>query len=166
MTSHIFPGWTCSSLVLLVPIPLVTDFFWYKPVIILQGLTYVTVFLLSLFGSGVHFAQHCHGSRCGLFLLHLHVQPSYYQIVTSYVKGAIVLGYTVGAILAQQLVSLGGVLLIFFSFPIAIMSVSLTCITSLFLPISHTSLFLKEYFERQRNSGEDAQHYESQAFFT
>ncbi|TKS75192.1 Thiamine transporter 2 [Collichthys lucidus] len=57
VTRQVYPVWTYSNLVLLVPVLLVTDFLRYKPVIILQGITYVTTMLLILFGSGVHLAQ-------------------------------------------------------------------------------------------------------------
>uniref|UniRef100_A0A8C4H323 Uncharacterized protein n=1 Tax=Dicentrarchus labrax TaxID=13489 RepID=A0A8C4H323_DICLA len=41
VTRQVYPVWTYSSLVLLIPVLLVTDFLRYKPVIILQGLTYI-----------------------------------------------------------------------------------------------------------------------------
>ncbi|KAM7409292.1 hypothetical protein PAMA_000982 [Pampus argenteus] len=57
VTRQVYPVWTYSSVVLLVPVLLLTDYLRYKPVIILQRLTYVTTFLLVLVGSGVHSAQ-------------------------------------------------------------------------------------------------------------
>uniref|UniRef100_A0AAQ5Y710 Solute carrier family 19 member 1 n=1 Tax=Amphiprion ocellaris TaxID=80972 RepID=A0AAQ5Y710_AMPOC len=42
VTSQVIPVWTYSRAVLLVPVLLITDFLRYKPVIVLQSLTYVT----------------------------------------------------------------------------------------------------------------------------
>lgn len=173
MTRQVYPVWTYSSLVLLVPILLVTDFLRYKPVIILQGLTYVTAFLLILFGSGVHLAQlafFCYSIAMAADVAYFSyiysvVQPSYYQIATTYVKGAILLGYAVGAVLAQLLVSLGGVSLFYLAF-LTLISVSVALITSLFLPMPQASLFLKgTYSAQQGNSGEDTQDSDKQDFW-
>lgn len=87
--------WSYSSLALLIPVLLVTDFLRYKPVIILQGLTYVTAFLLLLVGSGVHLVQlalFCYSIGMAADVAYFSyiysvVLPSYYQRVTSYVRG-------------------------------------------------------------------------------
>lgn len=164
--------WTYSSMVLLIPVLLVTDFLRYKPVIILQGITYVTTFLLLLVGSGVHLAQlalFCYSIAMAADVAYYSyiysvVLPSYYQRVTSYVRGAILLGYAVGALLAQLLVSLGGVSLYCLAL-LTLISVSVALITSFFLPMPKTSLFLKgTYSAQQGNSGEDTHDSESQDF--
>lgn len=150
VTRQVYPVWTYSNLVLLVPVLLVTDFLRYKPVIILQGITYVTTMLLILFGSGVHLAQlafFCYSVAMAADVayfsyIYTMVQPRYYQRVTSYVKGAILLGYAVGAMLAQLLVSLGGVSLGCLAF-ITLISVSVALLTSFLLPMPKTSLFYK-----------------------
>lgn len=173
VTRQVYPVWTYSSLVLLVPVLLVTDFLRYKPVIILQGLSYVTAFLLVLVGSGVHSAQLAFFSYsiamaadvAYFSYIYSVVQPSYYQRVTSYVKGAVLLGYAVGALLAQTLVSLGGVSLYCLAF-VTLISVSIAFITSFFLPMPKTSLFLKgTYSAQQGSSGEDTHNSERQDFF-
>uniref|UniRef100_A0A8P4GI06 Thiamine transporter 2 n=1 Tax=Dicentrarchus labrax TaxID=13489 RepID=A0A8P4GI06_DICLA len=173
VTRQVYPVWTYSSLVLLIPVLLVTDFLRYKPVIILQGLTYVTAFLLVLFGSGVHSAQlafFCYSIATAADVAYFSyiysiVPPSYYQRVTSYVRGAILLGYAVGALLAQLLLSLGRVSLYCLGF-ITLISVSVALITSFFLPMPKTSLFLKgTYSAQQENSDEDTHSSESQDFF-
>lgn len=173
MTRQVYPVWTYSSLILLVPVLLVTDFLRYKPVIILQGLCYVTAFLLVLVGSGVHSAQWAFFSYsiataadvAYFSYIYSVVQTSYYQKVTSYVKGAILLGYAVGALLGQLLVSVGGVSLFCLAF-ITLISVSVALMTSFFLPRPQTSLFLRGTDSvQQRSSGEDSQDSESQYFF-
>lgn len=168
-----YPVWTYSSLVLLVPVLLVTDFLRYKPVIILQGFTYVTAFLLVLVGSGVRSAQLAFfiysismAADVAYFsYIYTVVQPSYYQRATCYVKGAVLLGYAVGALLAQVLVSLGGVSLYCLAL-VTLVSVSIALITSFFLPMPKTSLFLKgTYSAQQENSGEDTHDSESRDVF-
>ncbi|XP_078116026.1 thiamine transporter 1-like [Sander vitreus] len=173
VTRQVYPVWTYSSLVLLVPVLLVTDFLRYKPVIILQGLCYVTAFLLVLVGSGVHSAQWAFFSYsiataadvAYFSYIYSVVQTTYYQKVTSYVKGAILLGYAVGALLGQMLVSVGGVSLFCLAF-ITLISVSVALMTSFFLPRPQTSLFLRGTdCAQQRSSDEDSQDSESQYFF-
>ncbi|XP_050933220.1 thiamine transporter 1 [Lates calcarifer] len=165
VTRQVYPVWTYSSLILLIPVLLVTDFLRYKPVIILQGLTYVTAFLLVLVGSGVRSTQLAFfiysiatAADVAYFsYIYMVVHASYYQRVTSYVTGAILLGYAVGALLAQLLVSLGGVSLYCLAF-VTLISVSMALITSIFLPMPKTSLFLNG------NSSEDAHDSDSQDF--
>ncbi|KAI3368475.1 hypothetical protein L3Q82_025486, partial [Scortum barcoo] len=165
VTRQVYPVWTYSTLLLLVPVLLVTDVLRYKPVIILQGLTYVTTFLLLLVGSGVHLMQlalFCYsiamaGDVAYFSYIYSVVLPSYYQRVTSYVRAAILLGYTVGALLAQLLVSVGGVSLHCLAL-VTLISVSVALVTTFFLPMPKTSLFLKgTYSAQQGNSGEDSQ---------
>uniref|UniRef100_A0A3B4ZBS8 Thiamine transporter 1-like n=1 Tax=Stegastes partitus TaxID=144197 RepID=A0A3B4ZBS8_9TELE len=152
-TEQVIPVWTYSSLVLLVPVLLVTDFLRYKPVIVLQGLTYVTAFLLILVGSGVRSAQLAFFSYsiamaadvAYFSYIYSVVPPSYYQRVTGYVRAAILLGYAAGASLAQLLVSLDGVSLYWLAF-VTLISVSIALMTSFFLPMPKTGLFSNEEY--------------------
>lgn len=139
---QVFPVWTYSSLLLLIPVLLVTDVLRYKPVIVLQGLSYVAAFLLLLIGPGVRSAQ------LALFIysvataadvayfsyIYMVVQAVHYQRVTSYVRAAILLGYAVGALLAQLLVSLDAASLYTLAL-VTLVSVSMALMTSLFLPM-------------------------------
>ncbi|XP_008293919.1 thiamine transporter 1-like [Stegastes partitus] len=164
VTRQVIPVWTYSSLVLLVPVLLVTDFLRYKPVIVLQGLTYVTAFLLILVGSGVRSAQLAFFSYsiamaadvAYFSYIYSVVPPSYYQRVTGYVRAAILLGYAAGASLAQLLVSLDGVSLYWLAF-VTLISVSIALMTSFFLPMPKTGLFSnEEYSADQTKSCVDA----------
>ncbi|KAM7387728.1 hypothetical protein PAMP_023948 [Pampus punctatissimus] len=165
VTRQVYPVWTYSSMVLLVPVLLLTDYLRYKPVIILQGLTHVTTFLLVLVGSGVHSAQLAFFSYsiamaadvAYLSYIYSVVQPSYYQRVTSYVRAAILVGYAVGALLSQLLVSLGRVSLYCLGV-VTLISVSVALITSCFLPMPETSLFHNGIYSAQQvNSSEDSE---------
>ncbi|XP_035032889.1 thiamine transporter 1 [Hippoglossus stenolepis] len=149
VTRQVYPVWTYSSLVLLIPVLLVTDVLRYKPVIILQGLTYVTSFLLVLVGSGVRSAQLAlfsysvasAGDVAYFSYIYVVVPASRYQQVTSYVRGAVLLGYAVGGLLGQLLVSLGGVSLYCLAI-VTLVSVSIGLITTFFLPMPKTSIYL------------------------
>ncbi|XP_028259654.1 thiamine transporter 1-like [Parambassis ranga] len=149
---QVYPVWTYSTLVLLVPVLLVTDFLRYKPIIIIQGLTYVCAFLLVLVSSRVHWVQLAFFSYsiamaadvAYFSYIYSVVHPRYYQRVTSYVRAAVLLGYTVGASLAQLLVSLAGVSLYCLAF-LTLISVSIALITSLFLPMPKSSLLNDSY---------------------
>ncbi|KAK5906839.1 hypothetical protein CesoFtcFv8_004748 [Champsocephalus esox] len=167
---QVYPVWTYSTLVFLIPVLLVTDFLRYKPVIILQGLSHITAFVLLLVGSGVRSAQLAFFSYsiamaadvAYFSYIYSVVQPSHYQRVTSYVKAAILLGYSVGALLGQLLLSLGGVSLYCLAI-VTLISVTISLITSLFLPMPKTSLFLKGSLSAQQgSSGEDNQESGSQ----
>ncbi|KAM8873745.1 thiamine transporter 1-like [Spinachia spinachia] len=156
---QVYPVWTYSSLLLLIPVLLVTDFLRYKPVIILQGLSLVTFLLLILFGSGVRSAQLAllsfsiamTADVAYLSYIYRVVQPCLYQRVTSYVRGAALLGYATGALLGQLLVSVGGVSLYWLAVA-TLLSVSAALITSFFLPMPETSLFLKGTYSAQQGS--------------
>lgn len=170
MNRQVYPVWTYSTLVFLIPVLLVTDFLRYKPVIILQGLSHITAFVLLLVGSGVRSAQLAFFSYsiamaadvAYFSYIYSVVQPSHYQRVTSYVKAAILLGYSVGALLGQLLLSLGGVSLYCLAI-VTLISVTISLITSLFLPMPKTSLFLKGSLSAQQgSSGEDNQESGSQ----
>ncbi|XP_062251605.1 thiamine transporter 1-like [Platichthys flesus] len=149
VSRQVYPVWTYSSLVLLIPVLLVTDVLRYKPVIILQGLTYVAAFLLVLVGSGVRSAQLAlfsysvasAGDVAYFSYIYVVVPTSRYQQVTSYVRGASLLGYAVGGFLGQLMVSLGGVSLYCLAL-VTLVSVSIGLITTFFLPMPKTSIFL------------------------
>ncbi|KFP16673.1 Thiamine transporter 2, partial [Egretta garzetta] len=53
VTNQIFPVWTYSYLVLLFPVFLITDYVRYKPILLLQGVSFIITWLLLLFAHGV-----------------------------------------------------------------------------------------------------------------
>lgn len=54
---QVYPLWTYSYLVLLLPVLLFTDIFLYKPVLILESLSYISVWLLLIFGRSIFSQQ-------------------------------------------------------------------------------------------------------------
>uniref|UniRef100_A0A3P8ZFP1 Solute carrier family 19 member 3a n=1 Tax=Esox lucius TaxID=8010 RepID=A0A3P8ZFP1_ESOLU len=150
-TQQVIPTWAYSNLFLLIPVFLVTDVLRYKPLIVLQALTFILAFILLLFSSGVVLTQ------CALFAysmgtaadtayysyIYSVVHPQYYQRVTSYARGAVLLGYACGSLLGQLLVSLGGISLYWLNV-ITLNSVCLALLAALLLPMPEKSLFLRE----------------------
>uniref|UniRef100_A0A672YVS1 Solute carrier family 19 member 3a n=1 Tax=Sphaeramia orbicularis TaxID=375764 RepID=A0A672YVS1_9TELE len=170
---QVYPVWTYSTLVLLIPVLLVTDLLRYKPVIVLQGLSYVTAFLLVTVGSGVRSAQLAFfiysiamAADVAYFsYIYGIVQPCRYQRVTSYVRGSILVGFAAGALLAQLLVSLTDVSLYCLAV-VTLISVSVALMTSFILPMPEASLFIKEtHSARQGTTGEDTNNPENHNSF-
>ncbi|KAJ7986448.1 hypothetical protein DPEC_G00339990 [Dallia pectoralis] len=151
VTKQVIPVWAYSNLFLLIPIFLVTDVLRYKPLIVLQAFTYILAFVLLLFSSGVVLTQ------CAMFTysmgtaadtayysyIYSMVHPRYYQRVTSYARGAVLLGYACGGLLAQLLVSLGGMSLYWLNV-ITLGSVCVALLAAALLPMPKRSLFLRE----------------------
>ncbi|KFO28077.1 Folate transporter 1 [Fukomys damarensis] len=117
VTNEITPVLSYSYLVVLVPIFLLTDYLRYKPVLLLQGLSYVCVWLLLLFGSSVPYMQLMEAfysvtmaARIAYssYIFSL-VRPSRYQRMASYSRAAVLLGVFTSSVLGQLLVTVGRV---------------------------------------------------------
>uniref|UniRef100_H0W8P1 Solute carrier family 19 member 1 n=1 Tax=Cavia porcellus TaxID=10141 RepID=H0W8P1_CAVPO len=117
VTNEIMPVLTYSYLVVLVPIFLITDYLRYKPVLLLQGLSYVCVWLLLLFGRSVLHMQLMEAfysvtmaSRIAYssYIFSL-VCPARYQRMASYSRAAVLLGVFTSSVLGQLLVTVGRV---------------------------------------------------------
>ncbi|XP_069474084.1 thiamine transporter 2-like isoform X2 [Ambystoma mexicanum] len=148
VTNQIFPVWTYSYLALLIPVFLLTDYFRYKPVIILQGLSFITGWLLLLFANGVPAMQgleFVYGLATATEIayyayIYSVVSTDHYQRVTSYCRSISLVGYTAGSVIGQLLVSLAGVSYYYLNV-ISLVSVSVAFITSLFLPMPKRTMF-------------------------
>lgn len=57
LNGKVYPLWTYSYLVALVPALLLTDVFLYKPVLIFESICYITVWLTLIFGQSVFSQQ-------------------------------------------------------------------------------------------------------------
>ncbi|MBN3302269.1 S19A3 protein, partial [Amia calva] len=148
VSRQVYPVWTYSNFVILIPCFLLTDYLRYKPVIILQGLGYIATWLLLLFVPGVlamQFMQATYGivtaSEVGYYsYIYSVISLKYYQRVTSYCRSITLVGYTCGSVLGQLLVSLGKVHYFYLNV-ISLTSVSIAFLTSLWLPMPQHSLF-------------------------
>lgn len=117
VTNEITPVLSYSYLAVLVPIFLLTDYLRYKPVLLLQGLSYVCVWLLLLFGSSVVHMQLMEAfysitmaARIAYssYIFSL-VRPARYQRMASYSRAAVLLGVFTSSVLGQLLVTVGHV---------------------------------------------------------
>ncbi|XP_037377817.1 thiamine transporter 2 [Talpa occidentalis] len=148
ITNEIFPVWTYSYLVLLLPVLVLTDYVRYKPVILLQGVSFVATWLMLLFARGVAAMQAMEffygvatAAEVAYYAyIYSVVSPEHYQRVSGYCRGVTLAAYTAASVLAQLLVSLGR-LPYFYLNVMSLTSVSLACLCALFLPMPGKSLF-------------------------
>ncbi|XP_006861994.1 PREDICTED: thiamine transporter 2 [Chrysochloris asiatica] len=148
ITNEILPVWTYSYLVLLLPVFVLTDFVRYKPVIILQGISYMVTWLLLLFGQGVMAMQAVEffygmvtATEVAYYAyIYSVVSPEHYQKVSSYCRSITLVAYTVGSVLAQLLVSLANVSYFYLNV-ISMVCVSMAFLFSLILPMPKKSMF-------------------------
>lgn len=148
VTNTVFPVWTYSYLVILFPVFLLTDYLRYKPVIILQGLSYIVSWVLLLFARGVpamqglEFAYGMVTATEVAYFSYIYsvVDTEHYQKVTSYCRSITLVGFTIASVLGQLLVSLAGVSYFYLNV-ISLVSVSIAFVCSLVLPMPRKSMF-------------------------
>ncbi|XP_038197101.1 reduced folate transporter [Arvicola amphibius] len=145
VTNEIIPVLPYSHMTVLVPIFLLTDYLRYKPILVLQCLSFVCVWLLLLLGNSVLHMQLMEvfysitmAARIAYssYIFSL-VQPSRYQRMASYSRTAVLLGVFTSSVLGQVLLSLGYQSLNYISLGFIIFSLGL----SLFLKRPKHSLF-------------------------
>ncbi|XP_039383355.1 thiamine transporter 1 isoform X2 [Mauremys reevesii] len=154
--NEIYPVWTYSYLVLLFPVFLATDYLRYKPVILLQGLSLIVTWFMLLYAQGllaIQFLEFFYGLVTATEIAYYSyiysiVDLNLYQKVTSYCRSATLVGYTVGSICGQVLVSVANWSL--FSLNVlSLTSVSVAFATAWFLPMPQKSLFFHHVLRSQ-----------------
>ncbi|XP_051009241.1 reduced folate transporter [Acomys russatus] len=114
VTNEIIPVLPYSHLAVLVPIFLLTDYLRYKPILVLQCLSFVCVWLLLLLGDSVIHMQLMEvfysitmAARIAYssYIFSL-VCPSRYQHMASYSRASVLLGVFISSVLGQLLVTL------------------------------------------------------------
>ncbi|XP_004453920.1 thiamine transporter 2 [Dasypus novemcinctus] len=148
ITNEIFPVWTYSYLLLLLPVFILTDYVRYKPVIVLQGISFIVTWLLLLFGQGVKAMQAVEfffgmvtATEVAYYAyIYSIVSLEHYQKVSSYCRSVTLVAYTAGSVLAQLLVTLANVSYFYLNV-ISLVSVSVAFLCSLFLPMPKKSMF-------------------------
>ncbi|XP_043926855.1 thiamine transporter 2 [Protopterus annectens] len=156
VTNQIFPVWTYSYLVILFPVFLATDYLRYKPVILLQGASYLITWLMLLFAQGVlamQFVEVFYGMVTATDVAYYSyiysvVSPDHYQRVTSYCRSVTLVGFTIGSVLGQVLVSFAGVSYFHLNV-ISTVFVSVAIVASFFLPMPQTSMFFHRKATRE-----------------
>jgi len=151
----VYPVWTYSYLAVLIVVFLLTDYVKYKPMIIFEGLAFVSTWLLLVFGSGVplmQLMQFFYGIATSTEVayysyIYAKVDADKYQKVTSFTRvatlSAIFLSSVLGQILTWFKVTNYRQLNI-----ISLSSVSLATLVSLFLPKVQNTI----YFHSGSNS--------------
>ncbi|KAM4627515.1 thiamine transporter 2 [Polymixia lowei] len=153
VNNEIFPVWTYSYLSVLVPVFLLTDWLRYKPVVVFQCVNlFVTTALLLWTESVVamQIMQFFYGvvtaSEVAYFsYIYSVVHQEKYRKATSYCRTVQLLGYTVGSVLGQLLVSFN-LLSYYYILVFTLVLTAIALLTSCFLPMPQRSMF----FHRRR----------------
>ncbi|XP_073346413.1 thiamine transporter 1 [Pagrus major] len=163
VNNQIFPVWTYSYLSVLVPVFLLTDWLRYKPVVVFQcaSLFITTAMLRWMYSvSAMQAMQFFYGvvtaSEVAYFsYIYSMVDLKRYRKATSYSRSVQLLGYTVGSVLGQLLVSFN-----LMSYDnIMIFTLVLTAIalfTSCLLPMPQQSMFFHRKHTGQKTVTEGA----------
>lgn len=113
VNNEIYPVWTYSYLVTLVLVLLFTDFLRYKMVIIFEALSYITTWILLLWGQGIvlmqlmQFTFGCATSTEIAYYSYIYaaINETHYRQVSSFVRASSLAGRFVAALLAQLLLT-------------------------------------------------------------
>ncbi|XP_028817107.1 thiamine transporter 2 [Denticeps clupeoides] len=148
VTNEVFPVWTYSYLAVLVPVFLLTDWLRYKPVVIFQACTLAATTSLLLWLDGVgamQTMQFFYGMVTATEVAYYSyiysvVELQHYLKATSYCRAAQLMGYTVGSVLGQLLVSLG-LLSYYYILVFTLVLIAVALVVSLLLPMPQRSMF-------------------------
>lgn len=159
VTNVITPVLTYSYMAVLVPIFLLTDYLRYKPVLVLQSLSHISIWLLLVLGTSVlamQLMEFFYGITMAARIAYSSyifslVAPSRYQRMASYSRSAVLLGVFTSSVLGQLCVTLGGVSFLTLNY-ISLGFVSFGLILTLFLKWPRRSLF----FNRPEGAGDEA----------
>ncbi|KAK9523932.1 hypothetical protein VZT92_017813 [Zoarces viviparus] len=160
VTNEITPVLTYSYMVVLVPTFLLTDLLRYKPVLIIQGVSQVVIWLLLLLGTSLlemQFMEVFYGitMACRVayssYIFSL-VSPALYQRVAGYSRSALLLGVFTSSVLGQLCISFGHISFYTLS-AVSLGFVSFGLTLSVFLPWPKRSLFFnRTRFQEQKEA--------------
>ncbi|XP_036426464.1 reduced folate transporter [Colossoma macropomum] len=117
VTNEINPVLSYSYMAVLVPVFLLTDYLRYKPVLVLQSMSHVSIWLLLLLGTSLlemQFMEFFYGITMAArvayssYIFSL-VPASVYQQVASYSRSSVLLGVFTSSVMGQLCISLGGI---------------------------------------------------------
>ncbi|XP_053327660.1 reduced folate transporter [Spea bombifrons] len=164
VTNEITPVLSYSYMAVLVPVFLLTDFLRYKPVLILQSLSHISVWLLLIYGSDViamQFMEFFYGITMAArvayssYIFSL-VSPATYQLAAGYSRSSILMGVFTSSVLGQLLITFADVpfqTLNYISLSFMIFGLILT----LFLQRPKRSLFFNKNYSSQSNGGHQSE---------
>ncbi|XP_026708522.1 folate transporter 1 isoform X1 [Athene cunicularia] len=159
VTNMITPVLTYSYMAVLVPIFLLTDYLRYKPVLVLQSLSHISIWLLLVLGTSVlamQLMEYFYGVTMATRIAYSSyifslVTPSHYQRMASYSRSAVLLGVFTSSVLGQLCITLGGVSFLTLNY-VSLGFVSFGLILTIFLEQPQRSLF----FNRPEGAGDGA----------
>lgn len=163
VTNEITPVLTYSYMVVLVPAFLLTDLLRYKPVLIIQGVSQVIIWIILLLGTSLiemQFMEFFYGitMACRVayssYIFSL-VSPSLYQRVASYSRSSVLLGVFTSSVLGQLFMSLGNIRFYTLN-AISLGFVSFGLLISLCLPWPKRSLFFNKMHNQEQRELADA----------
>ncbi|XP_015723185.1 reduced folate transporter [Coturnix japonica] len=148
VTNEITPVLTYSYMVVLVPIFLLTDYLRYKPVLVLQSLSHISIWLLLVLGTSVlamQLMEFFYGITMAARIAYSSyifslVAPSRYQRMASYSRSSVLLGVFTSSVLGQLCVTLGSVRFLTLNY-ISLGFVTFGLLLTLFLERPKRSLF-------------------------
>ncbi|KAK6325593.1 hypothetical protein J4Q44_G00049350 [Coregonus suidteri] len=148
LVNEIYPIWTYSYLVLLLPVFLATDYLCYKPVLILQAVSLVVTYFMLVKAQGVlamQLLEFFFGLATATDIAYYSyiysvVDPAQYQRVTGYCRSVTLLGSAAGSLAGQLLVSVAQIPLFYLSV-VTLVSAILAFVAPWFLPMPGKSLF-------------------------
>lgn len=148
VTNVITPVLSYSYVAVLVPIFLLTDYLRYKPVLVLQSLSHISIWLLLVLGTSVlamQLMEFFYGITMAARIAYSSyifslVAPSRYQRMASYSRTAVLLGVFTSSVLGQLCVTLGGVPFLTLNY-VSLGFVTFGLLLTLFLERPKRSLF-------------------------
>lgn len=157
VTNEITPVLTYSYMAVLVPAFLLTDFLRYKPVLVIQGISQVIIWIILLMGSTLlqmQFMEFFYGitMACRVayssYIFSL-VSPGLYQRVAGYSRSSVLLGVFISSVLGQLCLSLGNITFYTLS-AISLGFVSFGLLLAVCLPWPKRSLFFNRSQEKEQ----------------
>ncbi|XP_034465440.1 reduced folate transporter [Hippoglossus hippoglossus] len=157
VTNEITPVLTYSYMAVLVPAFLLTDLLRYKPVLVIQGISLVVIWLILLLGTSLlemQLMEFFYGitMACRVayssYIFSL-VSPVLYQRVAGYSRSAILLGVFTSSVLGQLCLSLGNISFYTLN-AISLGFVSFGLLLSMCLPWPKRSLFFNQLRNKEQ----------------
>ncbi|KAI7807412.1 reduced folate transporter [Triplophysa rosa] len=158
VTNEINPVLSYSYMAVLVPVFLLTDYLRYKPVLVLQSLSHVSIWLLLLLGTSLlemQLMEFFYGITMAArvayssYIFSL-VPATVYQRVASYSRTSVLMGVFTSSVLGQLCVSVGGVSYMTLS-TVSLGFVTFGLLSSFCLPWpKHSMFFNKTRMEAER----------------
>ncbi|XP_021255976.1 folate transporter 1 [Numida meleagris] len=148
VTNVITPVLTYSYMAVLVPIFLLTDYLRYKPVLVLQSLSHISIWLLLVLGTSIlamQLMEFFYGVTMAARIAYSSyifslVAPSRYQRMASYSRSSVLLGVFTSSVLGQLCVTLGSVSFLTLNY-VSLGFVTFGLLLTLFLERPKRSLF-------------------------